>query len=72
MLYYSLVYSKIPYIIIWGTANKIFLECNLVKPNNILRIILSCAIYTPVSDLQRSFKFLKLEYIYELELSKFK
>ena len=39
--------------------------------NDILRIILSCNVCTPVSHLYCSLKFLKLEDIYELELSKF-
>ena len=72
MPYYTLVYSKIKYgIIVWATANKTFLEVVKIKLNNILRIILSCSKFTPMSALYKTLNFLQLEDIYLLELAKF-
>ena len=62
MLYYSLLYNKIQYgIIVRGTANKTLQEYFQVKLNNVLTIVLSYNIYTPVSLLYCSLKFLKQE-----------
>ena len=62
MLYYSLVYSKIPYgIIVWAAANKTSLGIFKVKLNKILRIILSCSKFTPISTLYKTLNFLQLK-----------
>lgn len=53
------------------TVNKKQLECIRVRLNKILRIILSCNIYTPINKLYSSSGLLKLENIYKLQTSKF-
>ena len=72
MLYHTLVYSKIQYgIMVWATANKTSLGVVKVKLNKILRIILSCSKFTPISTLSKALNFLYLDDIYLLELAKF-
>ena len=58
MLHYSLVYIRLQYsIIIWETANKTNLNSLKISQNKILRIILSCNIYTPEYKLYQTLRF---------------
>ena len=68
MLYYTLVYSKIglPHrIVVWATANKTSLGVVKVKLNKILRIILPCSKFTPISIIYKILNYLPLEDIGE-------
>ena len=72
MVYYSLVHSRIQYgIITWATANKTSQEMIWERLNKILRIILFCSLYQPISQLHKELQVLKVEDIYPLELGKF-
>ena len=72
MLYYSLVYSRIQYgITEWATANKTSQEIIPIRLNKILRIILFRNLYRPISQLYKELRVLKVEDIYQLQLSKF-
>ena len=65
MLYYTLVYSKMQYgIIVWATANK-------VKLNKILRIVLFCSKFTPISNFYKTLNYLQLEDITDRQADKF-
>ena len=59
MWYHYMEYSK---------YNQIKFSKN--KPEQNLRIIVSCNIYTSVSKLQQTLNFLNLDNIYDLELAK--
>ena len=72
MLYYTLAYSKIQYgSIVWEKVNKTFFAVAKVKFNKVLRIILSCSKFNPISTLYKTINFLQQEDIYLLELAKF-
>ena len=72
MLYYSFVNGRIQHgITAWATANKTSQEIIRVRLNKILRIILFCNLYTPISQLYKELQVLKVEDIYQLELTKF-
>ena len=72
ILYYSLIYSRIQYgIVTWGTANKTVLQELNVKLHNIVRTITYRSKNGPVTCLYKLLNFLKLDYIYRLELAKF-
>ena len=70
MLCYSLVYSKIQYgITAWATANKTSQELIRVRLNKILKIILFCSLYTPISQMNKELQVLKVENIQYTNLS---
>ena len=72
MLYYLLICSRMQYsIVTWGTANKMFMQELNVKLYNIVRTITYSSKYCPVTPLNKTFNFLKLEDINQLELAKF-
>ena len=72
MVYHSLVNSRIQYgITVWGTANQTYLECLHVRLNEVLRIIRSWGIETPINKMYSTLQFLKIDDIYESELYKF-
>ena len=72
MLYYSLIHSRPLYrILVWGNANKTYLNAPKISQNKILRILLSSDIYTPISELYPTLDILNLDSIYELEVAKF-
>ena len=53
-------------MLLWGTANKTSLNALKISQNSILRMMWSCFIYTPASELYRALDFLNLDYSYEL------
>ena len=66
MRYYSKEYSRLKYeISVWDTANKTSLNVPKMIKNKSLTIITSSDIYTPVSELHRTFEFLNIDNIYE-------
>ena len=72
LLYYSLIYSRVPYgIILWGTAIYTRQKEIVLRLNNIVRIMTWSRKFDHVSILYKQLKLLKLEDIYKLELSKF-
>ena len=72
LLYYSLIYSRIQYgIILWGTVSNTRQKEIILRLNNIVRIMTWSRKFDHVSVLYKQHKFLKLEDIYKLELSKF-
>ena len=72
LLYYSIIYSRIKYgILWWGTTSNSLLKKVEIRLNRILRVITNKSIYTPVRMLYKSLKTLKVTYNYNLELGKF-
>ena len=72
LLYYSLIYSRVQYgIILWGTATYTRRKEIVLRLNNIARIMTWSRKFDHVSILYKQLKLLKLEDIYQLELSKF-
>ena len=62
MLYYNLVYGRMQYgVILWGTANIKNLNVMKVIQNKFLRALLFSDIFTPLSTLYKSLKFLNVD-----------
>ena len=67
-----MIYSRVQYgIISWGTATNTRQKAIVLRLNNIVRIMTWSRKFDHVSVLYKQLKLLKLEDIYELELSKF-